>query len=370
MNIDFSLSEHMSNGIDNIVKCIARASLKNPKESAFIMKYAQISLKARKKRNLYESKGQNIPPFLISSITNSCNLFCKGCYARANKSCNDGLDEAQLSAEKWEDIFKQAKELGVSFMLLAGGEPLLRMDVIKAAAQIKEIIFPIFTNGTFINDDYLELFNRNRNLIPIISIEGDMQKTDERRGKGVHDILINAMRDMRRKGIFFGSSITVTTKNIYEVTSKEFFANLCGMGCKALIFVEYVPVASETEELAPTDGERAILDQNLAKLGSEYKDVILLSFPGDEKLTGGCLSAGRGFFHISANGKAEPCPFSPYSDTNIKDCTLLEALDSPLFKKLKESEILLEEHSGGCLLFKKETEVLKMLGNRHMPSFR
>jgi MoaA/NifB/PqqE/SkfB family radical SAM enzyme len=92
-------------------------------------------------------------------------------------------------------------------------------------------------------------------------------------------------------------------------------------------------------------------------------DVIFISFPGDEKATGGCLAAGRGFFHINPEGKAEPCPFSPYSDTNVKDLSLLEALDSPLFQKLNNSGLLLQEHTGGCVLFSREEQVSDMLKN-------
>lgn len=47
--------------------------------------------------------------------------------------------------------------------------------------------------------------------------------------------------------------------------------------------------------------------------------MVFLSFSGDEKYVGGCLAAGRGFFHINANGEVEPCPFSPYSDVNSKE---------------------------------------------------
>lgn len=361
MNNNFNLSEYMSSGIENIVKSIIKASIKNPRETAFIMKYALANQEAKKRRSLLENKGQKVPAFLISSITSSCNLFCKGCYARANKSCGDGIHNNQISVERWEGIFKEAKQLGIPFILLAGGEPLMRMDVIKKAAQIKEIIFPIFTNGTIINKDYLDLFNQNRNLIPIISIEGNKLQTDERRGNGTYDTLIAAMKVMKEKNILFGASITVTTKNINTITSTEFFNELYNKGCRALIFVEYVPVTETTKELAPTYTERVILEQKQAKLRSEYEDAIFLSFPGDEKYMGGCLAAGRGFFHINANGGAEPCPFSPYSDTNLKDCTLLEALQSPLFKKLEESEMLLGEHSGGCLLFENETEVKKLL---------
>jgi MoaA/NifB/PqqE/SkfB family radical SAM enzyme len=85
------------------------------------------------------------------------------------------MDEApvsQLTSEEWFRIFDEADDLGVSFILLAGGEPMLRRDIIEAAGKKPGILFPIFTNGTFMDEKYFELFDRCRNLIPIMSIEG------------------------------------------------------------------------------------------------------------------------------------------------------------------------------------------------------
>ena len=69
------------------------------------------------------ARGEHIPPFLIASITTRCNLHCKGCYARANHNCTDSAAaEAQLlSPDDWARIFDEAAELGVAFILLAGG---------------------------------------------------------------------------------------------------------------------------------------------------------------------------------------------------------------------------------------------------------
>lgn len=362
MNSDFNLSEYLSNGIENVIKGIVKASLKNPKETAFVVKYALSSKEAKKKRASIEKEGENIPAFLILSITSSCNLCCKGCYARANKACGEGLKKEQLSSERWGSIFNEAKELGISFILLAGGEPLLRRDVIEKAAEVKEIMFPIFTNGTMLQEEYIKLLDKNRNLVPILSIEGDKNQTDARRGEGTYDMLMNVMDKLSEKGILYGASVTVTTENVLTVTSKAFFEKLYNKGCRALIFVEYVPVAESTKQLAPTDVEREILEYEQQKLREQYEDVIILSFPGDEKYSGGCLAAGRGFFHINADGSAEPCPFSPYSDTSLKNCTLREALKSPLFRKLNETGMLLGEHEGGCLLFLKEKEVKDLIG--------
>lgn len=359
--MDFNLSEYMNDSIERMVNDVMRAALKNPRETTFLLKYLSVSKKAKAKRKKYEDLGEHIPPFLIGSISTTCNLFCKGCYSRANNTCGKELLESQLSLERWGEIFKEAKELGISFVLLAGGEPLMRRDVLEKAAEEKNIIFPVFTNGTMFDKPYYDLFNHNRNIIPILSIEGDEVQTDQRRGSGTYEMLINVMDNLMNKGIFYGTSITVTTENIATVTDTSFIEMLYNRGCKILFYVEYVPVTNETKHLAPSEKERDLLSDKLIALREKYEDILFVSFPGDEKVTGGCLAAGRGFFHINANGGAEPCPFSPYSDISLKDHSLFEALKSPLFKRLNQDGILIGEHNGGCLLFEKETLVKELL---------
>ena len=145
------------------------------------------------------------------------------------------------------------------------------------------------------------------------------------------------------------------------VTEESYIRNLYDNGCRIVFYIEYVPITKNTEVLAPTDTEREQLEKAINVMRKQNDDVIFISFPGDEKSTGGCLAAGRGFFHINPVGDAEPCPFSPYSDTNLLKTGLLEALDSPLFQKLHASELLLQEHIGGCTLFSHHKEITDML---------
>ena len=358
---NFNLQNYLAEGAEIIVKEAIKVSLKNPKESLFLARFAKHTKKASKIRQEYERKGQNIPIFLIASITSSCNLHCTGCYSRANNSCSDDAPINQLSAEEWEDIFNQAKDLGISFIVLAGGEPMIREDVIVKASQFDEILFPIFTNGTMLNEDYLKLFDENRNLVPIFSIEGDMEVTDSRRGEGVYNQLLDSMDKMKRNNLIFGASLTFTKGNLNNLLSREYINQLRDFGCKVIFFIEYVPVNEDTMDLAPGDEERDLLLENLEDLRKEYDDMLFLSFPGDEKTSGGCLAAGRGFFHINSHGGAEPCPASPYSDMNVRDSSLLDALDSKLFKSLRDGGILLDDHEGGCVLFEHKEEVERIL---------
>jgi len=357
----FNLESYLSNGVENIVRGAIKASLSNPKESIFIAKYSMYSKNSRKLRVEAEDRGEHIPPFLIASITSQCNLHCKGCYARSNQACVDREAQNQLTNQEWLEIFNEAKEIGIGFILLAGGEPFMRSDIIKEAGKIPEIIFPIFTNGTMMNEDYIKLFVKYRNLIPILSIEGNEEYTDARRGNGVYQKLIYAMDILKSNKILYGTSVTVTKQNLNEVTTAEFLDKLYSRGCKVVFFIEYVPISKDTEYMAFENEERERLKEKITGLRNTYEEMIFISFPGDEKTSGGCLAAGRGFFHINSHGGAEPCPFSPYSDTNLKNVSLKDAINSPLFKKLRENNLLVEDHLGGCVLFEREAQVKQLM---------
>ena len=351
------LQKHIEQGVEKIVADTLRATLKNPKESAFMARFAAASRKASRTRLKLEEEGLHVPGFLIASITGSCNLHCEGCYSRCLGATGDEAPADQLTAEEWLRIFREAEELGVSFILLAGGEPMLRRDVIEAAGGLPNILFPIFTNGTFFDGRSFRLLDEHRNLIPVISIEGGRETTDARRGKGVYDLVVGNMRAFREKGLIFGASITVTTENLREVTAPEFVRGLAEQGCRLVIYVEYVPVSEDSKHLAPGAAEREAMAGAMDALRSGFDDMVLLSFPGDELAMGGCMAAGREFFHINSHGGAEPCPFSPYSDVNVRETSLKDAIRSRLFETLREEGVLLGEHEGGCVLYTRRTQV-------------
>ena len=364
MEKEFDIQDYMTRGVERVVADAIKATLKDPKESAFMLGFAAASAKASLKRKKAEECGEHIPPFLIASITSKCNLHCAGCYSRCNHATVDAEPVSQLTDEEWLSVFDEADELGISFILLAGGEPMLRREVIEAAGKKKNILFPVFTNGTFMDEKYFNLFDGSRNIIPIMSIEGKKELTDTRRGPGVYDRLIRNMDELHRRGLIFGASVTVTKENIREVTSDSFLSELSGRGCKAVIFVEFVPVTDESRDLAPGEEEREYLKAEIERLRKEASRMVYISFPGDEKSSGGCVAAGRGFFHINSHGGAEPCPFSPYSDVNIRNTSLREAMHSPLFTALQSGDILLDDHDGGCVLYEKRELVESLMKKR------
>lgn len=347
----------LNRGAAKPVRLALRASLANGRERAFLFAYLGALRRAARLRLRFEKEGLHVPPYLIASIASSCNLFCAGCYARANNAVGGSACETQLSDGDWARIFTEAKALGVTFILLAGGEPFTRRSVIEAAADTKEVLFPVFTNGTMFDGAYLSLFDRHRNLVPMLSLEGGEAETDRRRGAGVYAKLLAAMAEMKKRGILYGVSITVTKENLLSVTESAYADALRARGCGVVLYVEYVPVESANASLALGEDERKELMRRVDALRKKRRSLVVIAFPGDEDAMGGCLAAGRGFFHISARGDAEPCPFSPFSDTNLKNVSLREALASPLFKKLQLGGFLEGEHAGGCALYPREAEI-------------
>ena len=351
------LQDYITQGAEAIVAEAVHATLRDPIEAAFMARFAIASAKAADRRNKSEKDGLHVPTFLIASITSACNLHCAGCYSRAEHATQDCEPVRQLTAEDWDRVFAEAEEMGISFILLAGGEPLLRRSVLEKAAARPNLLFPVFTNGTYLDGKYFDLFDRKRNMIPVVSIEGGREKTDTRRGEGVYDLLRANMEEFSRRGILWGASVTVTRENLDEAVSPVFAEELTSKGCRLFIFVEYVPVTEDSRDLAPDEEDREKIRKTVGELRSKFPGALFLTFPGDEKASDGCLAAGRGFFHINSHGGAEPCPFSPYSDVNVKETSLRAALKSGLFEKIRDGGLLLEEHVGGCTLFERRGEV-------------
>ena len=358
------LNNFMDDGIRDIVETVGRFYAKNPRGLAFLARTARSVVGASKVRASYERRGTHVPGFLIASIASECNLNCAGCYARANSTVGAEAKSHELTDEQWARVFEEAAQIGVSFMLLAGGEPTLRRPVLDAAARTRDIIFPVFTNGIFNDPSYLDFFDENRNVVPIFSIEGDDEFTDARRGAGVAARVRENIDKLAARNVLWGASVTVTTENLVEVTSPEFISDLYERGCGAVIFVEYVPVAGGTYKLALDKEQGLELMRRVEALSASgnYRGLVMRAFPGSEEELGGCLAAGRGFFHISQAGGAEPCPFSPFSVANVAEKGLLGVIDDPFFAKVREvEERHAAEHTGGCTLFMHQSEVREAL---------
>ncbi|MFA4876765.1 MAG: radical SAM protein [Methanoregula sp.] len=302
--------------------------------------------KAALVRKEHEQKGLLVPPVMIVSITSRCNLSCAGCYMHGRH----GKPAPEMTPSVLESIIDQAAELGVSIIVIAGGEPLVREDeIFRIAKTHPAILFPLFTNGLLIDEKMAERLASCRNIVPVISFEGFREETDLRRGKGIFDRLLETSSRLKQRGIFFGCSVTTTRENFKKVTSEAFIRQVREAGARVFTFVEYVPMESGTEHLVLTTEQKKVLQIVLADFNRKFP-ALFIGFPGDEEMYGGCLAAGRGFVHVSPSGDLEPCPAAPYSDTNLTQVPLEEALASRLLSRIRDEHGLLVESTGGCAL--------------------
>ena len=302
--------------------------------------------KAAAIRKRHEQQGLIVPPVMIVSITARCNLACTGCYmhGRGQEPARE-MDPATLAS-----VADQAAEIGVSIIVIAGGEPLVRQEEILTLAKAHpRILFAVFTNGLLIDDAAAAAIAACRNIVPVISFEGFREDTDRRRGHGVYDRLLAVAGRLKARDVFFGCSVTTTRENFLRVTDKAFVQEMLRAGVRVFAFVEYVPMQHGTEALVLTHEQKKTLQIVLAEFNRKYP-ALFIGFPGNEDAYGGGRAAGRGFGHVSPSGDLEPCPAAPYSDTNLTKVPLAEALRSRLLSRLRETPAILAETEGGCAL--------------------
>jgi MoaA/NifB/PqqE/SkfB family radical SAM enzyme len=335
---------------------IVRVSLTRPGQALFFAKTVLRQVRAARVRSGFAREGLTVPPIVIFSITNRCNLRCSGCYAQAIRG--DSLDE--LSTGEVRSIIGQAAELGVSFFVIAGGEPLVRPEIMSIARDFPNAVFLLATNGTLLDERMIERLLEKRNVVPVLSMEGHQAETDERRGKGIHQRLRNTMQGLKRAGAFFAVSLTVTRANFDVVTHTDFVQETIDAGCRFFLFLEYTPIAADTEKWVITDEQRAAMKALVAGLRRRF-DAVFIAVPWDEDEQGGCLAAGRGFVHISPAGSLEPCPFAPYSDVNLRNVPLKEALKSRFLAAMRENHDAFSNTGGACALWNNREQVQALL---------
>jgi MoaA/NifB/PqqE/SkfB family radical SAM enzyme len=359
MTTDHAYPERFNDSIRELYKDALRLSTGSLEMMAFVGRAAAWHNRAGRVRACWQAQGVPVPATVIYSVTKRCNLHCKGCYFRAQER----EPEPELNDAELLRVADEAHELGVSIMMLAGGEPLTRPVLFELAARHPQIVMPVFTNGLLIDDEMIARFRANRNLIPVISLEGHAGETDDRRGAGVHAYLLGILAKLRAAGLFFGASLTVTQRNYDLLTSPAYVQELVDLGSRLFFYVEYVPIEANTAHNCLDDAQKAELPARLHALRGSMPGLFV-ALPGEENLFGGCLAAGRGFVHISAEGRLEPCPFAPYSDVSLRRLSLREALQSDFLREIRESDVHLSETEGGCALWAHRDWVLSLLRER------
>ncbi len=288
----------------------------------------------------------NIPFQILLDPTSACNCKCKGCWAAEYGHQNN------LTYEEMSSIVSQGRELGTHFYMFTGGEPLIRKnDIIKLCEEYPDCAFLSYTNGHLVDEKFCDNMVRVGNIALALSIEGDEESTDDRRGEGNYQKVIGAMNLLKSKGCLFGISVCYTRANVEKVTSDEFLDKMISLGAKFALYFNFMPVGHDAHpELIPTPDQREYMYKWLKRVrnGKTGKPMFFMDFQSDGEYVGGCIAGGRNYFHINSAGDMEPCVFIHFSDSNIRTHTLLEALQRPLFMAFRHDQPFNDNHLRPC----------------------
>ncbi len=372
------------NNLDpNLTRTFLPWALRHPRYLPAFVHLARSYLHTTKLRKQAQPQGLMVPPFLILSITSRCNLHCAGCYAAAAGNLNNASTVPHLNNEQWRKIISDASDLGVFCFIIAGGEPFLFPGLLELCREFQNRFFIIFTNGTALKEADFELLKRLTNVSIIVSIEGGQKATDSRRGKGTYQKALSTLHKLNKKGVLSGISVTINRLNYKYWMDNAVLDDFVNQGVRLGFFIEYIPTSPGPADVhqpssycpahpdkdsmgsaSPADDHALILSKEERELFRAHvlqyrasKPIYIIHSPGDEEFFGGCVSAGRGFAHVTPAGDLTPCPVSNVATHNLSSSSLREGLASPLFKVIRENGHLLETEDAPCGLFAHPKEV-------------
>ena len=349
---DSALNKYINKALDEIDPGVLKTMVLNLGFEAFLNGTKTI-------RKMSEKYNCNVPWLILMDPTSACNLHCTGCWAA------EYGNRLNLTFDEMDSVVTQGKELGIYLYMFTGGEPLVRKsDIIKLCEKHNDCAFLSFTNGTLVDEAFCQEMKRVGNLYLAISLEGFEAVNDLRRGDGVYGKVMNAMDLLKKNGLVFGTSICYTSKNTETVTSDEFIQLMVDKGCRYAMYFHYMPVGNDASvELLPTPEQRIYMKDRIRQIRSltTGQGLFTFDFQNDGEFVGGCIAGGRNYFHINANGDAEPCVFIHYSGANIRTNTLLEILNQPLFMAYRKNQPFNKNHLRPCPMLENPEILQKMV---------
>lgn len=330
--IDFVYNYYKENKVtQKFVQDIVKNTDKNCLKKFFVNFFANAAWFGKDQRAKLEQEGGEVPLLILLSPSMRCNLRCTGCYA-GNYSKEDDISEEEV-----DRLVKEARDLGIYYIIILGGEPFINKYMLNIYEKYNDVMFTPFTNGTLITPEVADKIKELGNVIPMLSLEGFEEETDGRRGKGIFNKVMNVMDMLKERGVLFGVSSATNRYNIDTVTSDKFIDMLIEKGSKMSWYFLYMPVGENPNiKTMLTPEQRLYLGERTRKIRTE-KPYFTIDFFNDAPYVGGCI-AGKYYCHINSKEDVEPCIFAHFATCNIKDKPLKEAFKTEYFKELRDRQ--------------------------------
>ncbi|OFW58766.1 MAG: hypothetical protein A2W01_01360 [Candidatus Solincola sediminis] len=258
------------------------------------------------------------PHAVTLAVTQDCNAKCVHCSAFRRSS------EGTLTTSEWCDVIDQCAELGITDMIITGGEPLLRPDLAVLIERIvaNDCVADLFTNGSLLNEENLRGLKQAGCDTIFVSLDSPAsEEHDKLRGMpGLYDKAIQGIKTAVAMDMGVGISTYMNRQSVARGYHRRFLALCKELGVSELTVFDLVPTGKciKDDELILSNAEREVfrtIHENQWK-DSKGPRVCLMCHVNDPQIMG-CFGI-KWQIHITHNGFVTPCDFTPLHFGNVR----------------------------------------------------
>jgi MoaA/NifB/PqqE/SkfB family radical SAM enzyme len=259
------------------------------------------------------------PHAVTIAVTQECNASCVHCSAFRRGS------GGTLTTGEWCDVVDQCAELGITDIIITGGEPLLRpdLDVIVRRIVENDCVADIFTNGSMLDEENLDRLQEAGCDTIFVSLDSPMpEEHDFLRGvPGLFDKAISGIRLAVSRDMAVGISTYMSREAVAKGYHHRFLELSRELGVRELTVFDLVPTGRciKQDELILSDAERetfrVIHEEQWKDIGGPR--VCLMCHVNDPRIMG-CFGV-KWQIHITHNGFVTPCDFTPLHFGNVRE---------------------------------------------------
>ncbi|MGL4854360.1 MAG: radical SAM protein, partial [Lentisphaeria bacterium] len=258
------------------------------------------AVKAFEKRNRLNRPF--FPAFTMLSITNRCNLQCRGCWV-------EQTTPHQLSLSQMQGVIDTAAKYKSKFFGILGGEPLFHNDTFSLFENNPQAYFQLYTNGTMLTDEVAQRLAKLGNVTPLISIEGLEKESDFRRGGNeVFSRSISGVVSAVKAGLFVGVTASINKRNFDELVSTKHLDYLVEKGVHYIWYFIYRPCGVDPDIDNALDEEQIVALRQFIVNQRLTAKIIIVDAYWDSEGKAVCPGAMGLSHHIAPNSAVEFCP--------------------------------------------------------------